>query len=317
MDKLVDLKPNSSKPHTAITPVLKYLTIALFITLPFFGFYLGKLYQKNQTVDDNVLLSPTPIQNPNVQEPSIPITNTTPLIFGTKYTPIGTFQETLNTACSPSLNTELLPFSIDQTLLKSLQNSEGFNVICGQGEAGEAKPGGVINYSWLIVIMTNSRKTDHIYLHDGNTYDRDHGGLPYYGAVGLEIYRNNATQVNVYLPAGERGSRVGKAPVMLRGRKTLYLENGDPYYVTKSVLAIPANDSRLTNALISYAQDCEDEWQGKKTKTVEFCVYKYDQAQQVIKNTFFNSVTNLKSPEKESFEQLISDLNAFNAVSNN
>ncbi len=232
-------------------------------------------------------------------------------LFGIKYEYGDTFQHVLDRSCLPSLNTELLPFSIDQTLLQSLQNSEGFNVICGQGETGEPKPGGVINYGWLIVIMTNSRKKGHIYVHDGNTYDRDHGGLPYYGEVGLEIYRNNDTQVNVYLPAGEGGTRVGKVPIMFRGRKTLYLESGEPYYITKSVVAIPADDSRLNNLLIEYASVCEDPWKGKKSDDVEFCIIRYESVQAEIKNTLFSSMSTLQRPEKESFEQLLLVLNAF------
>lgn len=42
-------KKKLSKTWTTVTPLSKFLAMALFIALPFVGFYLGVQYQKNIT----------------------------------------------------------------------------------------------------------------------------------------------------------------------------------------------------------------------------------------------------------------------------
>ena len=54
-------KKKLSKTWTTVTPLSKFLAMALFILLPFIGFYLGVQYQKNVTPDyPSTLYMPAP-----------------------------------------------------------------------------------------------------------------------------------------------------------------------------------------------------------------------------------------------------------------
>lgn len=66
MEENIEQKYTPSKSST-VTPLSKYLAIALFIILPFIGFYLGMLYEKSanniMSYDDTIELSTTSTNN--------------------------------------------------------------------------------------------------------------------------------------------------------------------------------------------------------------------------------------------------------------
>jgi hypothetical protein len=83
-----------------------------------------------------------------------------------------------------------------------------------------------------------------------NIYDKDsnelgHGGPPFLGRFGEEIYHKDNITISAYPMYGEGPSLLGSLGIALRGQKEFTTQSGDIYYVNNTITGIPGDDPRI------------------------------------------------------------------------
>lgn len=206
-----------------------------------------------------------------------------------------TLQELLDVFCK-NLELEKLPLQLDRELINIVPYS-GESIWCGSAWSDKQNTTG----KFLVINTDNER----LYLHDGEFYDEGHGGYSHFMPKGTVIKKDEKKQISVFLATSEAGIYVGQNRVIARGQKTLYLKNGNPYYVTTDTVAVEGKDIRLVNILNKYASECP--WPPPDGNSTKQCINSKEsltKANEEIVRVFFSNPLNLSSPEKDTVDLL-------------
>ncbi len=188
-----------------------------------------------------------------------------------------------------------MPIKVDWDLLKSSGMGPVSQLGCG-GYGGKDE-----NYLEFLI------RANMVIIYDNYSVALSHGGPPDFGTkFGEEIYNDGSTKILMYVYGGEGPWFVGKIPVFLRAEKNIQLRNGDKVYVSYSLVAIEAGDSRLVNFFSRYSKISTD-YPGEKE--VSFGT-KYNE---LVKEKFFSDLDNLGQSEKYALKEARTVLNAVSA----
>jgi hypothetical protein len=261
------------KQRTIIT-FSRLVALALFVTLPFAGYYLGINQEENRNTFQKILADKCKlIRTGNVYE---------------------------------QISQNDLPFNTDTKVVKinyksEIENPVSYPIVCSRRGSNDTTGRSLIinNTMGQKITVYDHRSSHNVFSPEQQgqdevpfVYDFNTGGS---GNIKMGAFLNLSGSGNYF---------VGEQSVIVAGQKWLELPNGGVYYINVQREAIAKDDPRLVAILKKYSFNSV-RFPGKLE------INNWGEAQVKIRYAFFND--NMKSSEKNSVLLVKNSLNAFTA----
>lgn len=162
----------------------------------------------------------------------------------------GSLQDYLKINCKPgnpyTIEVSKLPIKIDSKLITPTARPDGITAYCSS-----TGPDSLKETSVSIHLNDN----DILNLYDQASIELGHGGAPFLGLFGEEVYHQEGVRITAYPNYGEGPALLGTLGINLRGQKEYINKSGDTYYVNITTVAIPGDDPRLISYFKPYSYD--------------------------------------------------------------
>lgn len=141
-----------------------------------------------------------------------------------------------------------LPIKLDSKIITPAPRADGSYAFCSS-----MMPDSLTKAYISVNLIDNTN----LNIYDQSSEEGGHGGSPFIGMFGDEIYQKNNVLVGAYFNFSEGPSLVGKLGIELRGQKEFVTKSGEKYYVNINITGIPSNDTRLVSSLQPFSKIIE------------------------------------------------------------
>jgi hypothetical protein len=195
---------------------------------------------------------------------------------------------------------ENLPIAVDSQVvevkLSEKNNTTNGSFLCFWGNPGK-------QYAF----------SDTLSVYDSGSEELGHGGAPYFGFAGVEIYNKDGVRLGVRLSWGDGGPSSPKGlSVLARGVKSLKLDNGEEVFVSSDVEVMSAGETRLVGLLSEYSKPASEELVESFLAPEEepVIISARGVIEYAVARKFFSRTDILESPERERVNRLLEVLKA-------
>ena len=162
----------------------------------------------------------------------------------------GTLQDFLVKNCNPgnpqSISLDVLPFTLNQSTLKTTPQPNGITAYCNSTEPEK------ISHAILNISLSNNQW---LLIHDNGSQELGHGGPPFIGLIGKTILDEDSTKIGAYATGGEGPTLLGEIGIGLRGIKEFRTLDNNPVYISLSQTGVESTDPRLLDYLRPFTKE--------------------------------------------------------------
>ena len=159
----------------------------------------------------------------------------------------------------------------------------------------------ILKESYIGVLLKDKR---YLQIYDTTSNELGHGGPPFLGQIGSNIYNTGNITINAYLGFGEGPALLGDLAVQIRGEKKFITTTDESISVNLSAIAIPGNDPRLIEYLKPYSKE-----DGFDKPVIDSENLNID----ALINNYFKPSATINTPEFFALEKMKKELNAITA----
>ncbi len=210
----------------------------------------------------------------------------------------GSLQDYLQKNCKPgnpySLDINQLPVKLNSKYIIPMERPDGIFATCRTTDPDQ------LTESFVSINSTNNQA---IYIYDKFSNELGHGGKPFLGFGGVEIYNQNSDRIGAYFNDGEGPALLGQSSIHLRGVKEFVSQSGETFYINIDSVALPGDNPRLVEYLKPYSVDEGFSLPSVDTSKIDnSSLIKYFFATPKEGSPEYNSLTQMK--------QILSDISA-------